>query len=175
MALLREGWELGQQDHPSIHSVACLGRIESHEELEGGKYNIVLAGQHRVRLLREIRHAPYRLAEVERLDETDYDDHSTEVTDRRNRLMGLFMRYHELADEGKSRALEFIHRRKFEALVNLVASTLNLPPEDKQLLLEVDDIAERCDCLLPALQEQVETLVVVRRFEYLKPRDPLRN
>jgi Lon protease-like protein len=89
--------------------------------------------------------------------------------------MGLFMRYTELATRGKSRAVEFVPRRNFEALVNLVATTLNLPAEDKQYLLEIDDITERCDSVLPALQQHVETLVLVRNFEHLKPRDPVRN
>jgi Lon protease-like protein len=175
MVLLRDGWELDQQANPPVHSVACLGEIDSCKELDGGKYDIVLAGLHRVRLVREIEHAPYRLAEVERIDEAGYDDLSAEVIQRRNRLMGLFMRYTELATRGKSRSAEFVPRRNFEALVNLVATTLNLPAEDKQYLLEIDDITERCDSVLPALQQHVETLVLVRNFEHLKPRDPARN
>jgi Lon protease-like protein len=175
MVLQRDGYKLDPLGNPAVHSVACLGKIDSWQELEGGKYNIVLAGLHRVRLLGEIQHSPYRLARVERMNETRPDDMAADVIQRRNRLMGLFMRYSELASGPKPRTLDFVPRRNFEALVNLVATRLNLLPEDKQLLLEIDDIAERCDCLLPALQEQVEALVLVRRFEHLKPKDPGRN
>jgi len=175
MVLLRDGWEQDYYGRPAIHEVACLGRIESYEVLDGGKYNIILSGKHRVRLLRELHHKPYRMAEVELFTEAGYDDASEDIIQRRNRLGGLFMRYVELASRRKAGAYRAVSRRSFEALVNRVAMTLNMPPEDKQMLLEIDDLAERCDCLLPALQEQLEALVLVRSFEHIKPRDPGRN
>jgi len=175
MVLLRDGWELDCRGNPAVHPVACLGKIDSYEELKGGKYNIVLAGLHRVRLVREIQHSPYRLAHVEKLKDEHYDHGATDIIRRRNRLGALFMRYVELVAERAPLRRDFAAQHSFEALVNLVAMTLSLPPEDKQLLLEIDDIAERCDCVIPALQEQVETLVLVRRFEHLKPGDPARN
>jgi Lon protease-like protein len=175
MALLRDGMELNRHGDPAVHKVACLGRIDSCEELEGGKYNIVLAGLHRVRLVREIRHAPYRLAQVQRIAETRYSGHSREVAHRRERLVDLYARYRELADPHAAKVADFVPRRNFEALVNRVAATLLLPPEDKQLLLEIDDIAERCDYVLKALEQHVDALVLVNRYGYLKPKDPGRN
>ncbi|PYV01114.1 MAG: Lon family ATP-dependent protease, partial [Acidobacteria bacterium] len=40
MVLLREGWESNYYETPAVHDIACLGNIESYEELEDGKYNI---------------------------------------------------------------------------------------------------------------------------------------
>jgi Lon protease-like protein len=175
ISLLRDGVELNDQGNPAVHKVACLGRIDSCKELDGGKYNIVLAGLHRVRLVREIRHAPYRMAHVERIAEARYDDLSEEVLHRRERLVDLYARYRKLAAPRRSRVRDFVPRRNFEALVNRVAVALLLPPEDKQLLLEIDDIAERCDHVLRALEQHVDTLVLVNRYGHLKPRDPGRN
>lgn len=175
IVLLQEGWESDPSGNPPVHRVACLGEIAACKELKDGRYHLVLAGRHRVRLVREIEHSPYRLAEVERIDESGSDDMSAAIIRRRNRLMGLFMRYTELAERGESRAAGLVPRRSFEALVNLVAATLNLPAEDKQRLLEIDDIAVRCDAVLPLLQRHVETLVLVRGWEHLKPDEPTRN
>jgi len=175
IVLLQEGWESDPSGNPPVHRIACLGEIAACKELKDGRYQLVLAGRHRVRLVRELEHSPYRLAEVERIDETGGDDTSAGIIRRRNRLMGLFMRYTELAARGESRALELVPRRSFEALVNLVAATLNLPAEDKQQLLEIDDIAVRCDAVLPVLQRHVETLVLIRDWEHLKPDEPTRN
>jgi len=175
MALLRDGVELNDQGNPAVHEVACLGKIDSCEELDGGKFDIVLAGLHRVRLVREIRHAPYRLARVERIAEARYDDLSQEVSQRRERLVDLYARYRKLAAPRRSRVSDFVPRRNFEALVNRVAAALLLPPEDKQLLLEIDDIAERCDHVVQALEQHVDSLVLVNRYGHLKPRDPGRN
>jgi Lon protease-like protein len=175
LVLLREGWESDYKSNPSVHGVACLGKIETYEELDDGKYDIVLAGVQRVRLIREVQHSPYRLAEVEPIADLACDDSSEEVIRRRNHLGGLFTRFTELASKGAHRAADLVPQINFEALVNLVASTSNMPAEEKQFLLEIDDITRRCDILIPFLQRQLETLIIVRRFERLKPQDPSRN
>ena len=175
LVLLKEGWEANYANNPAVHEVACLGRIESCEELEDGKYDIVLAGAHRVRLVREVQHSPYRLAEVQLLEESLCDDRASEIIRRRNHLGGLFTRFTELATAGKYRAVELMPQLNFEATVNMVASTVNLPAEEKQALLEMDDLVQRCDVLIPILQKQLESLILVRKFEHLKPEDPSRN
>ncbi len=175
IVLLREGWEADYDNAPAVHDVLCVGRIENYEELDGGKYNIVLAGVHRARLIREVQRFPYRLAEVEPLDDTAADELQGDIIGRRNHLGGLFTRFTELAMEGKHRVVELVPQLGFEALVNMVASTLNLPAEEKQMLLEMDDVVLRCDSLIPVLQQQLESLIVVRTYEHLKPEDPSRN
>jgi len=174
-ALLREGW--GTEDHPqgAVHEVACLGRIETCTELEDGKYDIVLAGVRRVKLIREVRSSPYRLAEVEELEDVDCDDHSADIVRRRNHLGALFMRYIELAARDVSRASNLVPKLNFETLVNMVASIIDLPAEGKQLLLEMNNVRQRCDVLIPLMRKQLEAVVLVRKFEHLKPGDPSRN
>jgi Lon protease-like protein len=126
-------------------------------------------------LVREVQHSPYRLAEVEELEEQPCDEEALAIVRRRNHLGGLFSRFTELATAGKHRAQELVPQLNFEALVNMVASTLNLPAEEKQALLEIDQITERCDSLIPVLQRQLEALILVRSFEHLKPADPSKN
>ena len=172
IALLRAGGELNYTGVSGSHKVACMGRIESYEELRDGKYNIVVVGLHRVRLIREIPHSPYRLAEVEKLEDAVCDELSAEVIKRRNHLGGLFARFTELATGVKHGAAELVPQLDFEALVNMVATTLNLPVEQKQALLEMNDASERCDILTPVLQRQLESLVLVREFEHIKPNNP---
>jgi Lon protease-like protein len=175
IVLLKEGWEGDAKNNPPVHDIACLGKIETYEELEEGKYNIILNGLRRVRLVRELEHAPYRLAEIEFLEDQSPDDAEDNVVGRRNHMAGLFARYTELATAGKHRAVELMPQFDFEALVNLVASTVNLPAEEKQSLLEMDDLMDRCDVLIPILQGQIEALVLVRAYEHLKPAEPRWN
>jgi len=175
MVLLREGWESNYYETPAVHDIACLGNIESYEELEDGKYNIVLAGISRVRLIREVQQTPYRLAEVEEISDAICDDNSTDIIRRRNHLVGLFSRFTELATQGNYRARDLVPQLDFEELVNMVASTISLPVEDKQALLEMDEVTERCDVLIPVLRRQVETLILVRKYEHIKPADPTKN
>lgn len=103
------------------------------------------------------------------------DESAVAVTGRRNRLGALFTRFTELMTDGQYHAGDLVPQLDFEGLVNVVASTLNLPADDKQALLEIDDIIKRCDRLIPLIQRQLESLVVVRQFEHIKPQDPNRN
>jgi uncharacterized protein len=176
IALLRSGYETSYAGISAVHTIACLGRIETYEELEDGKYNIVVVGIHRVRLLREVQHSPYRLVEVEKLEEEPQGKRSAEAIQRHNHLGGLFAKFTELATGIKQQqALELMPQLDFESLVNMVAMTLNLPIEQKQSLLEIGEPAGRCDVLIPVLQQQLETLVMVRRFEHIKPDNPNLN
>jgi uncharacterized protein len=172
IALLRAGSESNYSSVSAVHDVACLGKIETYEELEDGKFNIVVVGIHRVRFVREVQHSPYRLVEVEKMEEVSYDERSPDIIRHHNHLASLFARFTELATGVKQHALELMPQLDFESLVNMVAMTLNLPIEQKQELLELDDASRRCDVLIPVLQQQLETLVLVRRFEHIKPENP---
>jgi hypothetical protein len=71
MALLRPGWEKSYYGRPEIEPAVCVGTILSHERLEDGKYNFLLQGHTRARIVRE-REAtglPYRTARLEKLSE----------------------------------------------------------------------------------------------------------
>jgi Lon protease-like protein len=175
IALLRTGSESGYAAVAAVHEIACLGKIETYEELEDGKYNIVVAGIQRVRILREVQHAPYRLVEVEAIEDAVYDERSKDIQDRHNRLSALFAKFAELATGANQQAMEFMPQLDFESLVNMVATTLNLAIEQKQALLEINEASRRCDILIPVLQQQIETLILVRRFEHIKPESPHLN
>jgi Lon protease-like protein len=76
MVLLRPGWEADYQGRPPLHPVACLGRILAEQRLDDGRYNLLLRGLRRVRLLDEIpSDTLYRTAHVELLaDQPPADD-----------------------------------------------------------------------------------------------------
>jgi hypothetical protein len=175
LALLRAGPESSYASSSTVHEIACLGKIDTYEELEDGKYNIVVVGIQRVRIIREVQHSPYGLVEVERLDAIAYDEQSPDLVERHNRLGGLFARFTELATGVRQRAMELMPQLDFESLVNMVAMTLNLPTEQKQALLEIAEVPRRCDVLLPVLQQQLEALILVRKFEHIKPETPHLN
>jgi uncharacterized protein len=172
IALLKSGSEPGITGIGDVHSVACLGRIESYEELEDGKYNIVVVGVQRVQIVREVQHAPYQLVEIESIEEPEYGMLTEDLMVSHNHLGELFAKFTELATGANEHALDLMPQLDFESLVNMVAMTLNLAIEQKQSLLEMDDPSMRCEILIPVLQQQLETLELVRKFEHLKPENP---
>jgi ATP-dependent Lon protease len=54
MALLTQGWEKDYYCRPAIEPVVCVGRILSHERLPDGRYNFLLQGTTRARVVREL-------------------------------------------------------------------------------------------------------------------------
>jgi Lon protease-like protein len=58
----------GREEGAPLFSVGCVGKIAQFEALEDGRYNLVLEGEARFRLLREIDAAtPFRQVEAELL------------------------------------------------------------------------------------------------------------
>src|SRR4051812_48313636 len=73
--LLRPGWEENYDDAPAVHPVACLGRVVMDQHLPDGRYNLVVRGLARVRVVAEPpTDKPYRLARVEVLCDAAPDD-----------------------------------------------------------------------------------------------------
>jgi Lon protease-like protein len=91
MALLKPGWEKNYYSRPAIEPVICVGRIAAAEELADGKFNFLLQGTQRARIVREPkREQPYRLAEIEPLEETAILE--IDLEDERRRLAAIFQR-----------------------------------------------------------------------------------
>src|SRR5947207_8575980 len=65
LAVLQPNWEKHYEGKPAIAPVACLGKITADQRLEDGRYNLLLRGLTRIRVLRELTTAKlYRQAEV---------------------------------------------------------------------------------------------------------------
>jgi ATP-dependent Lon protease len=90
IVLLRPGWELAYEGRPPVASTVCIGRIISHQPLDDGRHNILLAGLRRARIVGELapEHA-YREAMVELLDDNFAADSGATRTRLRRNLMQL--------------------------------------------------------------------------------------
>ena len=90
MALLRPGWEKNYHGHPAIEPVVCLGTIITHEKLPDGKYNFLLLGKARARVIDEPaqQDRPYRVANLQPLVETQVAEADL-AHDRRRLLRAL--------------------------------------------------------------------------------------
>lgn len=75
ITLLKPGYEEDYEGRPPVHEICGLGRIESHEELPDGRFNVLLTGVGRVRL-HELPESdlPYRRARAEVLDDRQATD-----------------------------------------------------------------------------------------------------
>ena len=84
MALLQPGWEKDYYARPAVDPVVCIGEILNHEQLPDGKYNFLLQGIIRAKIVREYDDQPYRIADLERLPETAVTE--MDLADQRMRM-----------------------------------------------------------------------------------------
>jgi uncharacterized protein len=69
ITLSKPGWHQEAEGESAIYPVGCVGLVTHVEQLEDGRYNIVLRGVEKFRVIGEHDGRPYRVAEVEYLTE----------------------------------------------------------------------------------------------------------
>ena len=168
MALLRPGWEKSYYGRPAIEPVVCVGRILSHEKLPDGKYNFLLQGVCRARVVREngggggagaagAGEKTYRTAQLEPLEEKPALE--IDLENERRRLHELFMNT-PLGGIGAGRQFRQIVKAPLPTPVvaDLAAFTFLEDVPLKQSLLEDLDVRRRVGRTVGALQQLVATL-----------------
>jgi len=149
MALLRPGGEKDGPGAPSYREVLGLGRIVEDARLEDGRFNLVLQGQVRVRATQETQREPYRIAQVEVLDELPA---AGAGYDRKRRLLLAF--YSQVMKEiTQGSASAPPSDVPLGMVCDLLASLIAFEASVKQELLEELRVAARCDRLLRLLEQ----------------------
>ena len=148
MVLLRPGWEANYDGRPAIYPIGCAGLITFAEQLKDGRYNIVLRGLEKFRVLDEDDSRNYRIATVDSItDVVTTVDHEAMRTARR-RLESLLVPQ----PEGRGAEPKVPPTMPDEDLVNALAQYLELEPVEKQALLERDTLISRCHSLIELLE-----------------------
>jgi hypothetical protein len=141
---------LDDDNQAPLFGVGCVGDVVGIEELEDGRFNIVLLGSNRFRLLKEAEiDAPYRCAEVD-IEAFDDDEpppleliQRAEVEREARRLgdaLGLAVDWAAVA------------RLDDEMLVNAIAQVAPFDVGAKQALLEQATLEGRADLLVQLMQ-----------------------
>jgi Lon protease-like protein len=152
MVLLRPGWEHDYEGRPPVYSVGSSGVITHFERLTDGRYNIILRGLERFRILEEDRSRTYRRAVVERLTEERLAPDDRGIIRRlRARLESL------LAPTVAKAGADVINASAMgdEDLINALAQYLDLEPLEKQALLERSCLRSRAESLVELLEMKI--------------------
>jgi len=146
VVLLRPGWERDYEGRPPVYPIGCSGVMTHVERLPDGRYNIVLRGIERVRIVSEDRERSYRRAVVEPLRDRDLGaDDRVAVRRQRAKLEALVAPAVEAEPKIPSAMSD-------EDLVNALAQYLDLEPLEKQALLERHSLRSRAESLVELLE-----------------------
>jgi hypothetical protein len=142
MALLKPGWEPNYKGNPPVHDVVGIGTIVAESRLPDGRFNLVLLGVARARVLEVTGDSPYRTARVRVIDDRPPDP--SESTRLRAALL-----------DACAPAPEWpvpVDRLALGNLCDFLAGILGLPLAMRQELLEQPYVAARGGRLLEALR-----------------------
>lgn len=131
-----------------LFRMGCVGKIDEVEALEDGRFNLVLEGISRFRLLRELDvTTPFRQVEGELID--DAPDQILSAVERAS-----FEREARAFANAQGYAVDWeqVGRLDDESLINSVSQIAPFDTAAKQALLEAADLPARCELLVQLMQ-----------------------
>jgi len=163
LAQLEPGWESRYAGRPPIQEMMCAGLIVWHEKLEDGRYNLLLQGVCRARLVSELPpERLYRQVRVELLPDPPY--HGPEEEQLRQAVLELAGRVPPSFSEG---LLPAAARVSGGTLADVVAAAIIPEAERRQELLAELDVRERLQDVIDEVGE------LLGRLQPLRPSGPL--
>jgi Lon protease-like protein len=152
MVLLRPGWERDYEGRPPVYPIGCSGVITHVERVPDGRYNIVLRGLERFRIVEEDHARSYRRAVAEPLVEYRMaGEDRAAIRSQRAKLEQLLAP----AAEKTGTDIKIPSAMSDEDLVNALAQYLDLEPLEKQALLEKNNLRARAESLVELLEMKV--------------------
>ncbi len=150
VVMMRSGSETAER--PSLHAVACAGHIIHSEKLSGGRYNILLEGAHRVRLLEELpSERTYRRFAAEIVpvpSESDIRAAQAELLKLESSMLSLV----GTVGATDTQLIEVLRSTPDPVkLADIMAATLITEPYKQQEILEAVDLRVRLAKLTDAL------------------------
>jgi hypothetical protein len=131
-----------------LYEVGCIGRIGEIQAIDDGRYNVILEGTARFRVVRELDvTTAYRQVEAEIFVE---DEDETLTHAQRG---GFEREARHFADaQGYSVDWDSVERLDDRSLINGVSQIAPFDPASKQALLEAETLTERCELLVQLMQ-----------------------
>jgi len=131
-----------------LYSVGCVGRIGEIEAMEDGRYNLILEGEMRFKVARELDVATaFRQVEADLIED---DENETLSHAQRG---GFEDEARKFADrQGYSVDWESVERLDDMSLINGVSQIAPFDPASKQALLEAQNLSARCELLVQLMQ-----------------------
>ncbi|AIT80608.1 LON peptidase substrate-binding domain-containing protein [Novosphingobium pentaromativorans] len=131
-----------------LFSIGCLGRIGDVEALEDGRFNIILEGESRFRIVKELDvTTPFRQVEAELIE--DSEDEALAPVERAS----FEREARRFADmQGYAVDWDQVARLDDVSLINGVSQIAPFDPAAKQALLEANGLGARCELLVQLMQ-----------------------
>jgi uncharacterized protein len=154
MALLEPGWEDDYDSRPPVARHACLGKVVAQRRLDDGRYNLLLLGVGRVKIIRELEPLrSFRRAKVELLEDCNEFSTAEAADEMQQSLVTAFRKHLPCACQVSGQIEDLLSRQlSLGLLTDLAAYALPLDLSVKRQLLGECSVAVRAQTLLAQLE-----------------------
>lgn len=163
VTLLKEGWQKDYFGRPPICKTFGVGKIVDYEQLADGRYNIMLEGLFRARLVEEYPTKQYRTARAQVIQDPAIDGCRAQVSQMMKELQMLTSRVSTLMPSMREAIQGALGAHPHPLIIaNQIAAALVLDAYDRQSILEQDEPLRRLQLILiqlRALTGQLENKV----------------
>jgi ATP-dependent Lon protease len=140
-----------------LYEVGTIANIVRYVTAPDGSHHIICQGQQRFRILEFLQGWPFFVARIERIAESELLN--KEIEARMHRLKQLAREALELLPQAPAELAAAIDgTTSAPLLADLVASFMDLKPEEKQEILESFDVQARLDKVIEKLAHRIEVL-----------------
>ena len=158
-----DDWTTEYEGNPPVRPHVCIGYIVKHRRFKDGRYDVLLQGVCRARILEEVEHEPYRTAILE-----PTESQSTLEID----LDSFRQRIEELLRDETLKSLKSVNaihnwlsrEVPTAAVVDLAIMTLCDSADQRYAMLAEPDAASRAQWLERRLHETRRTLTIADRL-----------
>ena len=153
ITLIQSGADIGAEAVP--RQVGTLARIAQYEEMPDGRMNILVFGESRFRIARTFHDKPYLSAAVALIEEEPANADALQPAF--DSVAALFRTYLQSLFAMTGRTLSTLQLpQEPEYLSYAVASVLQVPPQEKQVLLEMTGTGQRLQREIEILSAEIE-------------------
>ena len=150
-----------------IHNIGTLCQIIESKQLDNGNYDIIASGIKKVRVKKVINNkSSYDTANLELISENNFV-HEEQL--KRKKLINKFLSLISNGEDNLNLQMIDTSMISTEMLTNLASLILPLEKEDKQKLLELDEISLRLDVLCQFLDSELKMESDLINFKQIIP------
>lgn len=155
MALIKPEQLVTAGDRPALFDTVCVGKIMTHAELEDGRYNLLLAGVKRARILEEVNfELEFRKARVELISDTQDNESVDQLQRLRQEVVDQFLRMLPSQSHLDRESLDSLLQSDVATgqLVDLICYSCGAAPLQLQQALEISSVIERAEFILKIMR-----------------------
>lgn len=144
VSLLKDGWQKDYFGRPPICKTFGVGKIVDYEQLKDGRYNIILEGLFRVRLVQEYPTKQYRTARAQVIQDPPIDHLRAQISQVMKEIQAVTTRIAALMPAMREpiQAAWSSHPHPL-VIASQLAAALVLDAYDRQSILEQDEPMRR--------------------------------